>query len=79
MQLELIEEQYAFGPDESLHLVYRLTGDLEAIGLVPTPPAPEITGSGSGGSRAFGVSVPSNGHVGHSSTAGARSAPAARR
>ncbi len=43
VQLELIEEQYSFGPDESLHLVYRLTGDLEALGLVPTPPAPETT------------------------------------
>ena len=38
VQLELIEEQYAFGPDAPLHLVYRLTGDLPALGLEPPPP-----------------------------------------
>ena len=38
VQMELIDEQYAFGPDESLHLVYRLTGDLESVDLtVPEP------------------------------------------
>ncbi|MET0909296.1 MAG: hypothetical protein ABWZ99_07480, partial [Ilumatobacteraceae bacterium] len=38
VRMELVDEQYAFGPDESLHLVYRLTGDLDAVDLTPPPP-----------------------------------------
>ena len=43
VEMELIEEQYAFGPDESLRLVYRLHGDLDTLGLTSTPTAPETT------------------------------------
>jgi len=51
IQIELVEEQYAFEPDASLHLVYRLTGDLASLDLgvevpattVPTVPVPTET------------------------------------
>ena len=33
IRIELVDEQYAFGPDESLHLVYRLSGDLRSLDL----------------------------------------------
>ena len=33
VQIELIDERYSFGPDASLHLVYRLTGDLASLEL----------------------------------------------
>jgi hypothetical protein len=37
IQMQLVEQRYSFTADQPLHLVYRLTGDLSAIGL--TPPA----------------------------------------
>ncbi len=37
LRMELIDEKFGFGPDESLHLVYRLTGDLDGFGLTPPP------------------------------------------
>jgi hypothetical protein len=41
VQIELIDERYSFGPDESLHLVYRLSGDLASLEL--TAPAATTT------------------------------------
>jgi hypothetical protein len=43
LSIELIDERFAFGPDETLHLVYRLTGDLDGFALTPPPPVPETT------------------------------------
>lgn len=41
IRIELVEQAYAFGPDQSLHLVYELTGDLPSLQL--EPPTPDTT------------------------------------
>ncbi|MET0580044.1 MAG: hypothetical protein ABW122_15415, partial [Ilumatobacteraceae bacterium] len=43
IRIELVEEQYAFEPDAPLHLVYRLTGDLNSLDLGATPEIPATT------------------------------------
>jgi Family of unknown function (DUF6049) len=44
IEIELVEQRFAFGPDETIHLVYRLTGDLASIELVaPVTPEPVTT------------------------------------
>lgn len=43
IRIALVEQHYAFGPDESIHLVYRLTGDLASLELAPPPPATTTT------------------------------------
>jgi hypothetical protein len=65
LRLDLVDQEFAFGPDDDIHLTYRLVGDIDAVAeLRPAPPTtttttstttptgPESTGSTAGGDGA---------------------------